>query len=118
MSSTRLCYDDCDIKSQQNENNSQLNYHIYKPKYDHHIVCRKKNLTCNMEDQTRTEIENDLLQLDNKSSKCSDKKYQPPCNNPTSCDVSNNNFTPMRILDREIAWTNIKKPTTNGLPTI
>lgn len=118
MSSTRLNCDDCDIKSQQNKNNDQLTYHIFKPKYDHHVVCEKQNLKCNMEDKTRTEIENDLLQLNNKSSKCSEKKYQPPCDNPTSCVVDNNNFTPMRVLDRDIAWTNIKKPKTNGLPTI
>lgn len=114
MSSTRLKDDECDIKSQQNENISQLDYHLFKPKYDHHSVCKKKNLNCNLQDKTRTEIENDLFQLNNKSSKCSEKKYQPPCDNPTSCVINNNNFTPMRTLDRDIAWTNIKKPTSNG----
>ena len=42
MSSTRLKDDECDIKSQQNENISQLDYHLFKPKYDHHSVCKKK----------------------------------------------------------------------------
>ena len=98
----------------KNENKNQLNYHIFKPKYDHHIVCEKKNLKCKMEEKNRTEIENNLLQLNNKNSKCSEKKYKPPCNNPTSCEIDNHNFTPIRVLDREIAWTNIKKPTNNG----
>ena len=72
MSSTRLKDDECDIKSQQNENFSQLDYHLFKPKYDHHNVC-EKNLKCNLQDKTRTEIENDLFQLNTKSTRCSEK---------------------------------------------
>lgn len=116
MSSTRLSYDGCDTDSDIKKNLNQLNYHLFTAKYNHHNTCSSKNLTCNLNDGKRTEIENDLLQLDNKNSNCNKKKYQSPCNNPTECVISNNNFTPMRILDRDIVWTNIQKPSNNGLP--
>lgn len=115
MSSTRLNYDNCELNQSDIQRVDVLNYHMFKPKYNHHESCKKTNNLCHLTDIKRTEIENNLMQLGQQSGKCDNMKYKPPCDNPTNCEVSNNGFTPMRVFSRDVVWTNLKKPTNTGL---
>ena len=116
MSSNKLKYDECQLNQSDIQRVDSMNYHLFQPKYSHHSFCSDgPNGTCSLSNEAKTSIENDLLQLNNRATKCSMKKYQPPCPDAGNCEISNNNFVPVRIYDRDISWTNIKKPETNGL---
>lgn len=116
MSSTRLPYDNCELNQSDIQRVDSLNYHLFKPKYSHHDYCSKINQNCSMNDTKKTDIENDLRQLDRKTGKCNDSKFKSMCKDPGSCELLNkDNFIPVRVFDRNVAWTNIPKPMNNGL---
>ena len=116
MSSTRLPYDKCELTQSDIQRVDSLNYHLFVPKYSHHSYCQSINKNCYVNDTKKTDIENDLRQLDRKTMKCSDSKFQSMCGNTTNCEKTNkDNFIPVRVFDRNVAWTNIEKPKNNGI---
>lgn len=120
MSSTRLVYDNCELNQSDIQRVDSMNYHLFTHKYSHFNFCNYINGSgiCHLDDSKKIDVENDLYQLNTKSSKCDVNKYSPPCKTPTNCPLPNNNFTPVRYYERNVIWTNLKKPDGNGLPKI
>ena len=118
-SSNRLIYDNCFNEQRNTERVSPLEYQLYDGKYRTCNWCGTKNTPLNSELQfnERVDIETDLFNISRKQSRCDGQKYKPPCDNPTSCQLNNNNFVNHLVCDREVVWTNLIKPTNTGLPS-
>jgi hypothetical protein len=120
MASGRLSYDGCAETQRNTERITPLDYQLYSPKSSLCDWCGKKDSArSELIFADRVVIENDLYGIDRKQSKCSEQKYQPPspmiiselANSPTK-------FTPAITCQRNVVWTNLVKPTSNGLPSL
>ena len=96
MSSNRLKYDTCAYSQKKKESKNYLNYVLFKPKYENSKKC--KIASSDLKQVQKTIIENELFNLNRKSTLCSSKKF----NSKTS-----KKFTP----------SNLKKTKSNGLPS-
>lgn len=116
MSSNRLSYDNCDYQQRNVESVSPLTYQLYSGKYLTCDWCGKNNspLTSELKFNDRVSIENDLLNINRKQSRCDSQKHRPTCDNPTQCQLDNKNFVNHRVCDRNVVWTNLVKPSTPG----
>lgn len=119
MSSNRLTYDDCAANERTKVMVTPLDYVLYSPKSSLCDWCGKKdNTRSELIFQDRVTIENDLVGLDRKQSKCSSQKYQPPSQEIIDSLGAQTRFTPARVCERDVVWTNLVKPQTNGLPAL
>lgn len=120
MASNRLSYDSCAENRRNQERITPLDYVLYSPKASLCDWCGKKdNTKSELIFSDRVLIENDLIGIDRKQSKCSEQKYQPP--SPSIIDELANSpstFTPAITCQRNVVWTNLVKPTDNGLPKL
>ena len=114
MSSNRLKYDSCAYASTMTENSSQLEYNLYKGKYEKCDTCFKcpsGDYTVNLPFVSRVEVENELFNINRPGTKCPNLKYDPKVafNNPK--------FTPPTLCQGIYYLTpnNLEKPTTNML---
>lgn len=115
MSSNRLSYDDCAYTQRTGERVNPLTYQLFSSKHTLCQWCGDKHEKSKSELSwtERVTIENDLLNIDRKVSKCNTEKFQPSANPP---EVIKSIFTPARLCDRNVVWTNLQKPTGTGLP--
>ena len=118
MSSNRLSYDECETTQSTQQKVTPLDFALAN--YTRCNWCGEKdnnkdnNKVSELDFQVRTSIENELLNIDRKASKCSAMKHQPPCPEPTECEGNNYNFKPALLCDRDVVWTNLVKPTDPG----
>lgn len=117
MSSNRLSYDDCATTQRTNERVTPLTYQLYSNKFTLCQWCGDKHEKTKSELSwaERVTIENDLLNIGRKSSRCDTQKFKPSVIPP---DTTRSIFTPARICDRDVVWTNLEKPTGTGLPDL
>ena len=114
-SSNRLSYDVPEFNQRVAESVTPLEYQLYSGKYLRDNWCGKiHNKTSELAFGERVSIENDVLNIDRKSSKASIQKYQPPCDEAPSCNLKHHNFSPALLCDRNVVWTNLVKPTNPG----
>ncbi len=112
---TRLGYNKCKSQNDAAQTQSEFDYTFFSPKYSYHESYRAKNQSCHLPDDMLTDIENELRRLDQKASKCGGRDVgSNTCMADGSCDRKTG-FTPARLKDREIAWTNLKRPSGTGL---
>jgi len=116
MSSNRLTYDNEELKQKDNERVNPLTYQLYAGKYVKCNWCgsQNPNFKSELSFDERVSIENDVLNIDRKTSKASVNQYKPPCADVPNCELSNHNFVSPLICDRNVAWTNLVKPTGPG----
>lgn len=117
MSATRLGSDACKKDQDAAASRSEYDYTFFTPKYSFHESCKKKNETCHLPDSVRADIESELKQLDKKATKCGGGHAMPvggACLADGTCSRKTG-FTPARFYDRDVAWTNLKKPSGTGL---
>lgn len=109
MSSNRLKYDTCAYSQQTKESKNYLNYLLFKPKYENSKKC--KIASSDLKQVQKTVIENELFNLNRKSTLCSSKKF----NSKTSKKFTH---TPPTICESiyYITPSNLKKTKSNGLP--
>jgi hypothetical protein len=113
--STRIGDDACKQRADEAQTKSEFDYTFFAPKYSYHESCRLKSQTCHLPDDVRADIENELRRLDQKATKCgAAPPGTTPCLADGSCDRKSG-FTPARVNDRDVAWTNLKKPDKTGL---
>lgn len=111
MSSNRLSYDECQHSKRTTERVTPLDYLLFPAKYVPTTTCTQNN---ELSFTDRVTIENDMLNIDRKTTKCDSGKYAPPCNDPGHCELPGTNFVAARVCDRSVVWTNLVKPTTPG----
>lgn len=118
MASNRLLYDNCAENQRTRSSVTPLDYSLYNPKWTLCDFCGKsENRRSELVFQDRVSIENELSGIDRKHSRCSSQKYQPP--NPLVSEFdSKTGFTPAIVCERDVAWTNLEKPTSSGLPRL
>jgi len=120
MSSNRLSYDDCDNVQRNLTSVSPLEYQLYSGKYLGCNWCGKKDgYNSELSHDDRVTIETDLFNLNRKTTKCSNLKFQPSCSDPASCELPNTTkFVPALACERDVVWTNLVKPTDAGLKPV
>jgi hypothetical protein len=115
-SSNRLSYDECEHNTRNLERVDPFQYQLYSGKYLRCNWCGIKNQgRSELEDGERITIESDLLNIDRRNSRCSINKYQPQCDNPLNCNLNAHDFSPARLCERDVVWTNLIKPTNPGI---
>ena len=84
MSSNHLKYDTCAYATTIKESTSQLEYLLYKNKYETCNACTNGNFTNNIEFSDRADVESELHGLTRPGSDCPSLKFDPtkPFNNP------------------------------------
>ena len=117
MSSNRLSYDECAHAQKTGERVNPLTYQLYPQKHSQCQWCGDKHESTKSElsFMERVTMENDLLNIERKSTRCDNNKYQPPS---TPVDATRGVLTPARLCERDVVWTNLMKPTSNGLPEL
>jgi hypothetical protein len=122
MSSSRLSYDECEHANRNHERVNPLTYALYSGKYLRCDWCGKKNPDSISELPfiNQVTIETDLKNIDRKTTRCSNLKYSPACNGKLeSCNIATPvKFTPARVCERDVVWTNLVKPVSTGIPYI
>lgn len=111
---TRIGDDACKQRVDEAQTKSEFDYTFFKSKYSYHESCLLKNQTCHLPDNVRTDIENELKKLDQKATKCGAPISGNLCLADGTCDRKTG-FTPARVNDRDVVWTNLKKPEKTGL---
>jgi len=122
MSFNRLLYDQCNINQKVVEESTPFTYYV-NPIYNVNFQrCNNYNRDSEHQFQIsdqKIDLENDLLNLDRKTSKCNGEKFNPSCNNGVMCDEvsikkfgNNYLFSPPEICHDlfSIIDNNIKKP--------
>ena len=113
MSFNRLQYDDCAYATELKQSVSPLEYQLYIGKYENSkpCACNESDKTCNVDFTTRTDVENELYNLNRSSTLCPSKKFNPKANNFT------NTYTPPTLCENIYHMTpsGLTKPTSNGL---
>ena len=114
MSSNRLRYDECAYKKELCQSVGPLEYNLYNGKYENCNKCPSDRTTANSIDfKRKVEIENEIFNLDRKSSKCPEKKYNKKNN---TLDEKNNHVNPLLCHSiHNITPSNLKKVTDNGI---
>lgn len=115
MASNRLSYDNCAESQKTKTSVTPLDYSLYNPKWGLCSFCGKnENNRSELVFQDRVRIENDLIGIDRKATRCSTDKYQPP----QTLDNIHTGFTPALVCERDVVWTNLEKPVSDGLPKL
>lgn len=111
MSSNRLKYDTCAYNQKTKESKNCLNYVLFKPKYENNKKCNTASK--DLKQIQKTEVENELFNLNRRSSLCSSKKF----NSKTAKKFTH---TPVALCESiyYITPSNLKKPKSNGLSSI
>ena len=111
MSSNHLKYDSCAYATTIKESTSQLEYWLYRNKYETCNACTNGNFTNNIEFSDRADVESELHGLNRPGSDCPSLKFDPtkPFNNPA--------FSPPIMCQSiyGITPSNLVNPTTNML---
>lgn len=91
MSFNRLIYDNCAYKKTVEESTGTLSYVINPIKYENCSKCRVEfgvvgGTNVSHDKSKLVDIENDLMNITRKNSKCPSKKYEPKCSKPSKDD--------------------------------
>ena len=111
MSSNRLIYDNCAYASIIHDSVSQLDYNIFMPKFENKTNCPVRDYTCNLDFNSRADVESELQGLNRPGTLCQSLKYNP--NN----QFKNVHFSPAKMCENiyYITPNNIKKPSSSML---
>lgn len=113
MSFNRLQYDDCAYATELKQSVTPLEYQLYVGKYENSKPCadNESDKKCNVDFKTRTDVENELYNLNRSSTLCPDKKFNPKAEN------FSHSYNPPTLYQSiyHITPTGLTKPTSNGL---
>jgi len=114
MSSNRLKYDNCAYETVIKNSTSQLDYNIFTPKYENDINCPVRDYTCNLDFNSRADVESELYGLNRPGTLCQSLKYNP--NN----HFKNTHFSPAKMCENiyYITPNNLVKPNSTMLKII
>ena len=111
MSSNHLKYDTCAYATTIKESTSQLEYWLYKNKYETCNACVNGDYTNNIDFSSRADVESELFGLTRPGTDCPSLKYDPtkPFKNPV--------FSPPTMCQSiyGITPSNLVNPNTNML---
>jgi hypothetical protein len=111
MSSNRLIYDTCAYNQKIKDSRNTLNYMLFKPKYENSAKC--KVVSADLKQEQKAAVENELFNLDRKSTLCASKKF----NSATAKKFSHKPPTLCQSI-YYLTPNNLKRPTDNGLNPI
>ena len=111
MSSNHLKYDTCAYATTIKESTSQLEYWLYRNKYETCLACPYGDFTNNIDFPSRADVESELHGLTRPGTDCPSLKYDP------TKKLKNPSFSPPTICQsiHGITPSNLEKPTTNML---
>ena len=114
MSSNRLKYDECAYKKEICQSVGPLEYNLYNGKYVNCTNCPSDREGSNSIDfGKKVDIENEIFNLDRKTSRCPDKKYNK---GSSTQEEKDNHLNPLLCHGiHKITPSNIKKVTNNGI---
>lgn len=121
MSCTHLTQDDCDVAQQTQVMVSPLKYQMYSAKYNQCNWCPKHNVqglqgfTSDLGFSERVTIENDLMNINRKASKCGSEKFKPTCPTCSIVVPTGAKFASPLLCERDITPSNLKKPSSTGV---
>ncbi len=126
MSCNRPSYDDCDFTQRTQDRITPLKYQLYAGKYSQCNWCPKRNagelaregFSSELDPNQRVIIENELMNIDRKFSRCNDQKFHPTCPTCTIVVPTGAKFAPPMLCDRDINKSNLEKPTTTAIDGI
>ena len=117
MASNRLMYDECAHQQRTQDRVTPLEYQLYNSKMTLCQWCGSKNNTrSELTEDERIRIENELWNIDRKQSKCNSQKFQG--GGATTELPITSPFTPALVCERDVAWTNLEKPKSSGIPVL
>jgi hypothetical protein len=111
MSSNRLIYDSCAYDTTMKESTGQLEYFLYKGKYENSTQCPIGDYPSILDFNDRANVENELYGLSRLNTKCPSLKFDP------NKEFKYPDLTPNKLCESiyYITPNNLEKPKTNML---
>lgn len=107
-SNNRLIYDKCAFEQNTEQSTKPMSFDFFKGKFVNSSKCETGNGLPNDQDySTRVDIETDLLNRTNISSRCDETKHTPECDNGV---CSKKSARPATLCDRSIIWSKFQRP--------
>jgi hypothetical protein len=111
MSFNRLTYDNCAYATTVKESTSQLEYNLFKGKFENCVQCPTGNFTNILDFNSRADTESELWGITRLGSKCPSLKYDPVKG------YKNPKLSPAKMCESiyYITPNNLQRPTNNML---